>query len=599
MIDNNILAWSLQTAVLVGVAGFAAALLRLRVPAARLFYWQMALLACLALPLLRPWKHQVIAGDVTVSMVSVGRPVASPGGFHLIPFDRAVLWLLAAGILGRALWLAAGFWRLRLYRRRSRLLEIRNGAALLLSTDIASPVTFGARRPVVLLPAQFPDFDPRVREAILCHELLHVQRRDWLFTIAEELVRTLLWFHPAIWWLLGQIQLAREQAVDREVVARTRAREEYVDALLAIAGARPQLDLAPAPLFLRQRHLKQRVISILKEVRMSKTRLVSSLAASLSVLAAACWIVTAAFPLAAAPEMVADSPGVSVDLNGATLMHRAPVLYPQAARTRGIQGAVLLQVKIDSSGNVSDAQVLSGPEDLRKPALQSVLNWHFASDSAASTRQATISFQLPAEEVRPAAPATLPAPLPVVGRVPGRTIESIRINGLSDQASADLASRLPAAGETLSPEDLEKMRQTIRSFDEHLAVAAIPVGGNLRVSISLPPPAPAAPALLASDGPTPGRIRVGGNMQALKLVAQPKPSYPPDAKAARIQGVVQLLAIIAKDGAVQNLTVISGHPLLVAAALDAVRQWVYQPTLLNGQPAEVETEIDVNFTLSQ
>jgi TonB family protein len=404
-----------------------------------------------------------------------------------------------------------------------------------------------------------------------------------------------LWFHPAIWWLLGQIQLAREQAVDREVVARTRCREEYVDALLAIAGARPQLDLAPAPLFLRQRHLKQRVVSILKEVRMSKTRLVSSLAASLGVLAAACWVVTAAFPLAAAPETVADSPGVSVELNGATLLHRSPIAYPERARTSGIQGAVLVQVKIDGSGNVADAQVLTGPEELRRPALQSVLTWHFTSDSAGSMRQVVIAFQLPAAEVRPAAPVSPPAtPLPAAGRVPDRTIEMIRISGLSEEARADLSSRLPAAGETLSAEGLQKLRETVRSFDEHLAVAAVPSGSNLRVLIGLAPPPPPPPA-----PEPPGRIRVGGNVQAMKIVTQPRPMYPADAKAARIQGVVKLLAIIGKDGGVQNLTVISGHPLLVPAAMQAVQHWVYQPTLLNGDPTEVETEIDVNFTLSE
>ena len=593
MIPANLLAWSLQAGVLIGVAGFTAAVLRLRVPGARLFYWQMALLTCLALPLLRPWKHEVITDSVTVSMVSVARPLAGSSGFH-IPLDRAILWLLVAGVIGRAAWLAAGFWQLRRYRRRSQFLETRDGAALLVSSDVTSPVTFGARRPVVLLPAQFPEFDQRVREAILCHELLHVRRRDWIFTLAEELVRTVLWFHPAIWWLLGQIQLAREQAVDREVVARTRAREEYVDALLAIAGARPRLDLAPAPLFLRQRHLKHRVISILKEVRMSKTRVFSSLAGSLSVLAAACWMVTATFPLAAAPELVADSPGVTVDLNGATLLHRAPVVYPEGVRTRGVGGAVLVQVKIDGSGNVTDAQVLSGPEELRSAALQSVLGWHFASDSAGSTRQITIGFQAPAGGARAATPAT-PAG-PAGGHAPDRTIEWIRITGLSDEARADLSSHLPVAGQTLSAEGLQQLRQTVRSFDEHLAVTEMPAGSNVRILIHLPPTGPVTPA---AEGTAPARIRVGGNVQQVKLISQPKPMYPPEAKQARIQGVVKLEAIIAKDGTVANLNVISGHPLLVPAALMAVRQWVYQPTLLNGEPIEVVSEIDVNFTLSQ
>ena len=80
---------------------------------------------------------------------------------------------------------------------------------------------------------------------------------------------------------------------------------------------------------------------------------------------------------------------------------------------------------------------------------------------------------------------------------------------------------------------------------------------------------------------------------------QGKPIYPPLAKQARISGVVHLNAVISKDGTIQDLKVISGHPLLVPSALEAVKQWVYQPTLLNGEPVEVVTQIDVNFTLSQ
>jgi periplasmic protein TonB len=72
-----------------------------------------------------------------------------------------------------------------------------------------------------------------------------------------------------------------------------------------------------------------------------------------------------------------------------------------------------------------------------------------------------------------------------------------------------------------------------------------------------------------------------------------------EAKQARIQGVVRLNAVIAKDGTISDLSVISGHPLLVPSALDSVKQWIYQPTLLNGNPVEVTTEIDVNFTLAQ
>jgi TonB family protein len=105
-----------------------------------------------------------------------------------------------------------------------------------------------------------------------------------------------------------------------------------------------------------------------------------------------------------------------------------------------------------------------------------------------------------------------------------------------------------------------------------------------------------APAQADSSQP-PQRIRVGGNVQHSKLIEQVRPKYPPLAKQARIQGTVRLRATIAKDGSVRDLEVVSGHPLLVESALEAVRQWRYRQTLLNGEPVEVITMIDVNFTL--
>jgi len=95
------------------------------------------------------------------------------------------------------------------------------------------------------------------------------------------------------------------------------------------------------------------------------------------------------------------------------------------------------------------------------------------------------------------------------------------------------------------------------------------------------------------------RIRVGGNVQQAKLIYQPRPVYPPEAKKAGITGVVRMDAIIGKDGTIQDLSLVSGDPALAPAALEAVQQWVYHPTLLNGAPVEVVTQIDVTFTLSR
>ncbi len=112
------------------------------------------------------------------------------------------------------------------------------------------------------------------------------------------------------------------------------------------------------------------------------------------------------------------------------------------------------------------------------------------------------------------------------------------------------------------------------------------MGGVLGgIPSAAPPPPPQKP------------IRVSSGVQAAKVIRKVRPTYPPIARQARIQGVVRLEAIIAKNGSIQNLRVIQGHPLLVQSALQAVKQWRYAPTLLNDQPVEVITYIDVIFKL--
>jgi protein TonB len=97
---------------------------------------------------------------------------------------------------------------------------------------------------------------------------------------------------------------------------------------------------------------------------------------------------------------------------------------------------------------------------------------------------------------------------------------------------------------------------------------------------------------------TPQRVRVSQGVSQGLLVHKVQPEYPPIARQARIQGVVVLQALIGKDGSIQNLHVVSGHPMLTNAALAAVKEWKYKPYFLNGEPVEVETTINVNFTLS-
>jgi TonB family protein len=339
-------------------------------------------------------------------------------------------------------------------------------------------------------------------------------------------------------------------------------------------------------------------------------------------------------------------------------MHRSSIQYPDAARAKRVQGVVTLEATIDAGGNVVDTRVLSGPVELRRAAQQSVLNWHFAMDTSMNTRMVKVNFELPAQSAQTATMPAPGAPMDSASRaaveaklhavrsqmelqarqaqdpatrqqtmqkmlelqsaanllqsqlgppsLEGKRVGRIFIGGLSDQSRSELMAHLQIhVGDTLEADSLAKARAETRQFDEHLnfGTSASP-NGDVTLVIQMPGSAgygevgvtstPIIPP--AADGTK--RITIGGNVQQAKLISQARPAYPPLAKQARISGVVHLSALIGKEGNVANLAVISGHPLLIPSALEAVQKWVYQKTLLNGEPVEVMTQIDVNYTLS-
>jgi TonB family protein len=306
---------------------------------------------------------------------------------------------------------------------------------------------------------------------------------------------------------------------------------------------------------------------------MAKTLLISSLIAACS--------------LAVAAPQASDAPGVTVTLNGAAVLHRTGVGYPPAALRDGVQGTVSVQLKLDSTGEVSDAEVLTGPQELRKAALESVLQWHFAQDAAGSTRVIQIAFEAPKTEAVPNAAVLPKPPAPVVQQ---GSIMSIQVEGLSEQASAQLLATLPIhVGGQWDSDTAERARQALQAFDEHLTV-------RQQSMIQHPDGTNEVGLVIAAD---PQRIKVGGNVQSAMILRKTPPIYPAAAKAAHVSGIVHLAAIVGKDGAVQELHVLGGPPELIQAAMDAVKTWVYRPTLLNGNPVQVETTIDINFTLNQ
>ena len=366
---------------------------------------------------------------------------------------------------------------------------------------------------------------------------------------------------------------------------------------------------------------------------MSKPRMILTFTAAGSAAFLAAFAAVWMFPMQAPAQttagkassvIVADGPGITVDL-GAKILHRTPVFYPSGVTATG---DVVVETSVDTKGEVTDARIVSGPQELRGAVLRSVLGWHFSTDGGlASVVQSTIHF------ISPPKPAQMTVQSGPVHPTPG-LLKAIDTSSLP----ADLAEKVQAAitirpGSPFGNAEMEQVREAVTSIDSHFGVGfRLAPNGDTTVFVTLPgtrsgvlPGVVAGtPGTLISGGVAggvsegvsegvsggvslnapnasnpPSRIRVGGNAQSSNLIKKVTPMYPPDAKAAGIQGTVRFTATIGKDGTITNLELVSGHPLLVESAQSAVSQWVYRPTLLNGNPVEVVTQIDVNFTLTQ
>ena len=276
----------------------------------------------------------------------------------------------------------------------------------LVSAVADCPSVVGWIKPVVLLPAATVlGLTPQQLEAVLAHELAHILRYDYLVNMLQTVVETLLFYHPAVWWASARIRHERELCCDDLAVDSCGDALCYARALTRLERLRattPRLALGSAggPLLYRIQRLAGDT-----GWQRGPSKLPGILALSLGLICFALNVDWARGQQQAAPApepAAAESgmpgePGVRVDLGGARVIHRDEVEYPEAAMEKGVQGTVVVEATLDADGVVADARVLSGPPELRKAALQSVLQWHFTHDAAGSTRQVGIAFQLPAE----------------------------------------------------------------------------------------------------------------------------------------------------------------------------------------------------------
>ncbi len=359
---QNLGAACVQGLLLAGAALILARIFPLERPRLMLRWWQAVLLAVLAVPWIQPWAPSAVA-RVEVALLRIAPALAEPGtAFGRWTRAEVAAAVLVAGILARAAWLVAGLASLRTFRRRAIPLEpsrtalagleslLATRAAFLVSDGVGGPATFGLRRPVVLLPRAFLEMNAERQRAVATHELLHVRRRDWLLTLLEEGLASLLWFNPAVHLLLGRIRLAREQCVDEAVVRALGGRQAYLESLLEMARHDLRRRAVPAALLLREHHLRDRVELLLKEVTMSRVRVLSHLGASALFLILAGAVAASSFPLEGreeGPKAAEKSGDKSAKAVGEPrIIHKVQPAYPAEAKKDKLEGIVLIDVRV-------------------------------------------------------------------------------------------------------------------------------------------------------------------------------------------------------------------------------------------------------------
>lgn len=235
----------------------------------------------------------------------------------------------------------------------------------------------------------------------------------------------------------------------------------------------------------------------------------------------------------AASQAVPQRVRVSEDILQGLMLKKVSPIYPPLAKQARIQGTVVLKVLISKSGDVENLQLISGHPMLAPAAIEAVKQWKYQP------------YLLNGEPIEVETKVTV---------------------------NFTLADKAPAEG-------------------TDTAAAGIPGGAGSVYNDKSPAPA---------DAPRPNaprRVRVSSGVEQGLLVSKVQPLYPPDAKGQGIQGAVVLSVTIDKEGNVANIQVVSGHPSLVPASIEAVKQWKYKPYLVEGNPVEVETQVTVNFTL--
>src|SRR5262245_9092935 len=581
----------IQSSVILSIALCAVTLLRRQSASTRHAILTAGLISSLAVPLLRgvlpefefaesPGLYALVQDQAeTLWTWNEGVDPTSPGISAPVRAGRnTFLWIWLGGTIVAGVVLAAGATRIAWLISGSQptaatrcisaaeeigdLLRLKRRLCLL-QNDRAVLGTWGVIRPRIFLPYEAEQWSEERLRVVLTHELAHIKRFDWLVQVFAELIRAVYWFNPLFWLTCRRLRAESEIACDDVVINNGFDPKDYAAHLLDLARTLKNSIRAWSPVLAMSRspNLERRFVAMLNPSLNHRSVSRAALFAICTVAIFVTW------PLAAtrAPAEL-------------RLPVTAPALLPTAI-------GPVEKPPLTGSGPAA-ASRSSTPRPTSPPAPQGLADGRLFGTVSDSTGAVVPGVTLTVSTME---------------RIPNGIRETAVMTSMTDEAGVFDFPALPEGQYSLKADlpGFTSFRKTwieikpSQSIRENIILFVGNIVQRVEVNAVGQPKPPVPPG-------TPQRIRVGGYVIAANLISQVKPVYPQSARDAGIEGTVHLQGIIGTEGNFITLRVTSNsNSELTNAALEAVKQWRYKPALLNNEPIEILTEIDVDFKLSQ
>ncbi|MFO7866355.1 MAG: M56 family metallopeptidase [Candidatus Aminicenantes bacterium] len=536
--------------------------------------------------------------------------------------------------------------------RKSRMLRIlneakqsfprRNKTKVYSSSNIPYPMAAGIFKPFILIPehlvSKLPDNQIR---GVLLHELSHIHHRDPVSGMLQRLVKTINWWNPFAYALSRAHARAREEISDNHVLLLQDSKE-YAECLINLADKTPHFKHAAASMGMSSCHipLKDRIKHILSKERTMETS-INKRDFAVIVLAA----------LLLLTGITGTRFMFSSDVQSPNLIKKIDPVYPREARQAGIEGTVVIAAYTDNAGNINQMKILKGAHNLlNKAAVEAVIQWKcepmiIEGISYGAEFTATFRFSMDKEKPGIEIASGVSVSGEIAGGISGRSVIGV-VGGVPGGVVGGVEAPVRAVGE-IKPPKLIKMVEpvypeearraqveglvileattgiygrvqnvkTLRSIPlldqaaidavkkwvyEPMVIDGEPRGVTFTVTVAfkLDKKKPDAEVEAEKELKLPlPPVPVTGDIKPPKLIKKVEPVYPEFAREDQIEGIVILEAATDKYGRVESVRVLKSIPELDEAAVDAVKQWVYEPLIINGEPRGAVFTVTVNFKL--